>query len=137
MEQLQKRLKEMDIRPSYHRVKILEYLDKHRTHPTVDQIYEALKKELPTVSKTTVYNTLELFQKEGVIGNLTISGSETRYDFESKAHSHFMCKKCGKIIDIEKVDCPCENNKIIKGNRIDEVHLYFKGICKNCLKEDR
>ena len=133
MELLQKKLKEKGIRPSFHRIEILKYLDKHRTHPTVDEIYESLLKELPTLSRTTVYNTLELFQKEGIISNLTISGSETRYDYIAKAHSHFMCKKCGKIIDIEKVDCPCENNRVIRGNKIEETHLYFKGVCKKCL----
>lgn len=132
MEELQDKLEKKGIRPSYHRIKILKYLDQHRTHPTVDEIYESLLKELPTLSRTTVYNTLELLQKEGVISNLTISGSETRYDFIANAHSHFMCKKCGKIIDIEKVDCPCESNKFIKGNKIEETHLYFKGVCKKC-----
>ncbi|OGC05240.1 hypothetical protein A2276_02140 [candidate division WOR-1 bacterium RIFOXYA12_FULL_43_27] len=133
MELLQKKLKEKRIRPSFHRIKILKYLDRHRTHPTVDEIYEALVKEVPSLSKTTVYNTLELFSKKGIIGNLTISGSEKRYDFENKAHSHFLCKKCGKIFDIDKVDCPCENNRAVRGHKIDEVHLYFKGVCKSCL----
>lgn len=132
MELLQKRLKEKGIRPSFHRIKILKYLDQHRTHPTVDGIYAALRKEVPSLSKTTIYNTLELFSKEGIISNLTISGSENRYDFENKAHSHFLCKKCGKVFDVDKVNCPCENNKEIKGNKVEEVHLYFKGVCKKC-----
>ena len=137
MESLQKRLKEQNIRPSLHRLKVLEYLDQHRTHPTVEDIYEALAKQLPTLSKTTIYNTLETFLEKGIISNLTISGSETRYDFVSRAHSHFLCKACGSISDVEKVDCPCENKGVVSGNRIEEVHMYFKGVCKKCLSKKK
>ena len=54
-------LKENGIKPSYQRMKIYEFLLQNRIHPTVDTIYRALNKEIPTLSKTTVYNTLNLF----------------------------------------------------------------------------
>ncbi len=56
MEKLRAYLEEEGIQPSYHRLKILEYMMNHRTHPTVDIIYKNLSKEIPTLSKTTVYN---------------------------------------------------------------------------------
>ena len=49
------------IHPSVQRIAIMDYLIKHRTHPTVDEVYTALSDEIPTLSKTTVYNTLKLF----------------------------------------------------------------------------
>ena len=134
MESLQKRLKEKNIRPSHHRIKILQYLDSHRSHPNVEEIFEDLIKEIPTLSKTTIYNTLEMFLKNDLISGLTISGSERRYDFETKAHSHFYCKECGAVMDIEKIDCPCENREVVLGNKIEEVHLYLKGVCRACLQ---
>ena len=45
-----------------------------------------------------------------------------------------MCKECGKVVDVEKVNCPCERRDKIAGNKIEEVHLYLKGVCKKCLK---
>ena len=136
MESLQKQLENKGIRPSFHRLKVLEYLDSHRTHPTVDAIYAALKKEIATISKTTIYNTLTLLLDNGLISHLTISGNDVRYDFETRPHSHFQCKKCNKIYDIEEVKCPHIKNRI-SGNQVDEVHLYFKGICKDCLKRSK
>ncbi|HMM69990.1 MAG TPA: transcriptional repressor, partial [Gudongella oleilytica] len=56
-----KMLKQKGIRPSFIRVRILSLLMNARIHPTVDEIYEVLSKEILTLSKTTVYNTLKLF----------------------------------------------------------------------------
>ena len=55
-----KLLKEKDISPSIQRIRVLEYLQNSKNHPTVDNIYNDLIKEIPTLSKTTVYNILKL-----------------------------------------------------------------------------
>ncbi len=134
-------LKSHELKITQHRLEILRYLDAHRTHPTADEIYKTLKKVYPSLSKTTVYNTLEALAKAGIIQQLTISPTELRYEFRHDMHHHFICKRCGCIIDI---DFACPNVKIISrdimknGHQIDEVHGYFKGICKQCLdKEER
>jgi len=111
-----------------------EILDEHRTHPTADRIYIDLKEKNPALSKTTVYNSVETLKEHGIIQSLTISGSELRYDFENKMHHHFLCKKCGNIIDID-VECAFLNEFLYGKHRVDEVHGYFKGICENCLKK--
>ncbi len=133
MESLQQRLKSKGLRVSFQRLKILQYLDGHRVHPTVDDIYEGLKKEMPTISRTTIYNTLDALHRAGLISSLSISPTEVRFDIEVCPHSHFHCKKCGKVFDIEDVKCPLIKSNI-KGNQVDEVHLYFKGVCKKCCK---
>lgn len=124
-------LKERGIKPSYQRIKIYEFLLKNRIHPTVDTIYRALNKEIPTLSKTTVYNTLNLFLKENIINILVIEENETRYDANLDLHGHFKCDICSKIYD---VDLNSENIIFdnLNGFDIREKHLYFKGICKNC-----
>ena len=55
------------IKPSGLRIKILDYILSHRTHPTIDEIYEELLKENPTLSKTTVYNTTKVLLEHGLI----------------------------------------------------------------------
>ena len=136
MKELQIKLKGKGIRPSYHRLKVLEYLEKYKTHPTVDMIYEFIKKEVPTVSKTTVYNTLNSFLKMGMVIPLTISGNEIRYEYQLHPHSHFLCKKCGAVIDIDNVVSSYENKHLL-GNQVDEAHLYLRGVCHDCLKKNK
>ncbi len=129
-------LKEHSIKITPQRLQILEYLDTHRIHPTVDEIYSELKKSFPSLSKTTVYNSLETLQKHSLIQSLTISGSQARYDFKNAMHHHFLCNNCGKIVDID-IKCP-NIGKIIKdGYKIEEVHGYFKGLCKQCAKRKK
>ncbi|KPL00682.1 MAG: hypothetical protein AMJ91_03730 [candidate division Zixibacteria bacterium SM23_73_3] len=129
-----KPLQDRGIKPTYQRLRILEYLKKHENHPTVEMIYEDLIKEIPTISKTTIYNTLNALLEKGMIHTITITGTETRYDHKVSPHHHFLCKRCGKIIDID-IECPYVGKKEFDGHRIKEIHGYFKGICRECLKK--
>jgi Fe2+ or Zn2+ uptake regulation protein len=120
-----------NISPSYHRLKIYEYLLMNRVHPTVDRIYSDLIKNIPTLSKTTIYNTLKSFADKGLVSPITIENNEVRYDAAVHFHGHFKCLQCGELYDVEleKTDLP----EKIDGHTISEHHYYFKGICKNCL----
>jgi len=134
MEELKTLLKEKGIKPTYQRLKILEYMSNNlNNHPTVENVYEELLKDIPTLSLTTVYNTLNNFLEQGLVYGVTITGTEVRYDFNTANHHHFLCKECGQIIDID-IECPYAEGKknIVSGHRIDEIHGYFKGICKDC-----
>ena len=79
-EEYVKLLKENSLKITPQRLEILRYLDEHRTHPTVDEIYCALKEKNPSLSKTTVYNSVDVLRDNGIIQSITISGSEQRYD---------------------------------------------------------
>jgi Fe2+ or Zn2+ uptake regulation protein len=127
-------LKQNQLKITPQRLAIMKYLDENRTHPTADRIYIDLKEKNPALSKTTVYNSVETLKEHGIIQSLTISGSELRYDFENKMHHHFLCKKCGIIIDID-IECPNIGKMLESGHNVEEVHGYFKGICKKCLKK--
>lgn len=129
-------LKENNLKITHQRLEILKYLDEHRDHPTVEQIYSALKAGNPSLSKTTVYNTLEALHKHRIIHALTISPAEQRFDFKKGHHHHFLCRECGTILDLD-VACPYLE-KVFKGeHKVEEVHGYFKGICKNCLPKEQ
>ncbi len=127
-------LKSHEIKPSFQRMRIFEYLITHRNHPTVEMIYKSLVKEIPTLSKTTVYNTLNLFVEKKIAIVIVIEENETRYDADMGLHGHFKCEECLSVYDID-----VEPEKIeIKGLgsfQVNEHHLYFKGICNNCLNK--
>ncbi len=124
-------LKEVNIKPSIQRIKIFEYLLKNNIHPTVDIVYNNLANDIPTLSKTTVYNTLKLFEKHGLINNVTIDETEIRYDAVKKIHGHFKCEKCGKIYDFNYNHEHLEISGLIKFNII-KTDLNLKGICSEC-----
>jgi Fur family transcriptional regulator, peroxide stress response regulator len=133
MDKMKGFLESKQVKPSYQRLKILEYLMKNRNHPSVDIIFQALAEGIPTLSKTTVYNTLSLLSEKGIVSSLTIVNNELRYDLMIEPHAHFQCTKCAKVIDI-----PMENDLFlttsIETHRVEEIQITFKGVCGDCLK---
>lgn len=124
-----------DIKPSVQRIAIMDYLLKHETHPCIDEIYTALCKEIPTLSKTTVYNTLKLFVEHGAARMLTIDEHNACFDGNVSLHAHFLCKTCGKIFDIPLVENDEETGRLAeKGFEVEEIHHYYKGTCPECVK---
>ena len=136
LEKYVKKLKENNLKVTPQRLIVLKYLGEHCTHPTTDKIYTDLKTNNPSLSKTTVYNSLEILEKHGILQSITISGSERRYDFKQGMHHHFLCKKCGRITDID-VECPNLGKMLECGHNVEEVHGHFKGICQNCMKKEK
>ncbi len=135
MKTIKDTLKEKGIKPTYQRLKILDYMSQNiSNHPTVEMIHAELAKEIPTISMTTVYNTLSTFIEKGLVCSVTITGTEVRYDINTESHHHFLCKKCNQIIDI---DIPCslaaKKGGFVNRHKLEEIHGYFKGTCKDCL----
>lgn len=131
MKSIQDLMESKGISYSYQRCKILQILMGRKDHPTVDMIYKDMLKEMPGVSKTTIYNTLDVFIEKKLINELTITADEARYDYDTSPHHHFLCKKCGKVTDVN-IACPHVEKKQIGGNIIEEIHGYLKGVCKGC-----
>lgn len=129
---LSNELKKRGIRPSYQRIKVLEHLMHNQCHPTVDQIFNGIKSNISALSKSTIYNTLNLFIKTNLVRVINIEDNETRYDIIIKNHGHFKCDSCGHIYDfsinIDELITEELNNFII-----NDKNVYFKGICPKCL----
>ena len=124
-------LKKNGIKPSVQRMKIFQYLLDHHTHPTVDDIFQNLSPEMPTLSKTTVYNTLNIFVSSNIIKEIIIEENEVRYDIVTADHGHFKCNCCGALFDVE-LNIDYSMSPELADCEIDEKHIYFKGICRNC-----
>lgn len=123
------------IKPTVQRMAIMQYLLTHKTHPTVEDVYRGLCSKMPTLSRTTVYNTLRLFSDNNAAMMITIDEHRVCYDGDISPHTHFYCKRCNNIIDV--YDSPhVRSIKDIGGNRVDDIHLYYRGVCAECLKND-
>ncbi|MGN1265484.1 MAG: Fur family transcriptional regulator [Muribaculaceae bacterium] len=125
-------LEKYGIRPSVQRLAVMQYLMNSKTHPTVEEIYADLVKEIPTLSKTTVYNTLDLLVANRAVTQITIEGGKAHYDGFTHIHSHFYCNECGKIFDM-----PCDEKHLRtlepkNGFIIESTQLYYTGICPEC-----
>lgn len=131
------KLREFEIKPSMQRIAIMEFLIDNRIHPSVEDIYNGLSDSMPTLSKTTVYNTLKLFEEHRAIISLTIDEKNVCYDIDTKPHAHFICKNCSHVEDFDIPVMSEKDNTKMAGNLITEAHFYYKGICKNCLQTQK
>lgn len=137
IESAHKHLIRYGIKPSVQRISIMDFLIHHRIHPTVDEIYNALSLSMPTLSKTTVYNTLKLFVEQGVLLSLVIDEKNVRFDIDISNHAHFQCLGCGYVYDVAVENINDIDTKMIGDFTVAEVHLYYKGYCKKCRVTDK
>ncbi len=132
---VKQKLKNCGIGVTKPRVAILEYLMTQRTHPTVDDIYQALVSGIPTLSRTTVYNVVKLFADHGLVSTLGIDDRNVCVDGDTTPHGHFLCKECGRIVDVPLTGLAAGGFDC-NGNMVTEVHLYYKGICSGCISSE-
>ena len=114
---------------------ILNCLRQTTAHPSADWVFAQLKPEIPNLSLGTVYRNLALFKEQGLISSLgTVNGVE-RFDGDTHPHVHYICSKCGGVLDLTHVQIPEELNKAAAADAGAEVtgcQLTFTGTCSHC-----
>lgn len=112
---------------------IYEELVGSREHPSVDILYRKVKDRLPDISFDTVYRTLTTFFDLGIASVVEGVCNSKRFEGNTENHYHFICTKCGKIIDIDEVvfdfDIP---DTVEKKFRPRNVRVIFEGNCPSC-----
>jgi Fur family transcriptional regulator, peroxide stress response regulator len=129
-------LKHRGIRPSQQRIRILEVLSATRAHPSADSIHHELASEMPTLSRTTVYSTLDLFTVKGVAQRLALCGCEFRYDADMRPHVHFRCRSCGAVSDLGDLRAPAPP-KAPEGYVVESAQFHAEGLCPACSASGR
>ena len=124
-------------RETKQREAILKALRNTRSHPTADQIYDEVRKDIPNISKGTVYRNLQVLQDDGAITELKLNDTLSRYEVKQESHYHFRCEKCGRVSDI---DMPVDkelDQQVEKGTglKVSYHQLEFRGLCKDCQKK--
>lgn len=111
----------------------MKFLLDNCTHPTVDAIYTGLHASMPTLSKTTVYNTLKLLVEKGAVNQLTIDERNACYDADTSQHAHFLCNCCGRLMDVPVEGISLSRySQLPEGTIVESSQLYFKGLCPEC-----
>lgn len=98
-------LRRYQISPTTQRVEIAQVLLTKNQHLSADQVLEAVNVDRSKVSKATVYNTLGLFARKGLVKELVIDPTKVFYDSNAKDHHHFFNVETGELQDIEHNDC--------------------------------
>jgi Fur family ferric uptake transcriptional regulator len=127
----------------------LEFLNKSSKHMSAKEIHASLCKSYPEMGLTTVYRTLELLTRMGLITKLNLGDGQSRYELKPREkdehHHHLICTECGKIIDYsefldEELELVRKTEKRLAKKydfRILDHNIEFLGMCEKCNKINR
>jgi len=128
-------LKSAGIKPSYPRVRVLDYLLGTKSHPTAEEVFSHLVEDIPTLSRTTVHSTLHLLADAGLARVVTVDGNQKRFDADVANHAHFRCRVCHRVYDFPAGDGE-EISPELFGFKVEERDVYFHGLCPRCMDAD-
>ncbi len=116
---------------------VLRAVNTLRCHATADEVYQAVSREHPHISRGTVYRNLDRLAQEGKIRKLEIPGGAERFDHQCHDHYHVKCERCGRVFDVD-MDCVAGLLERIwdpHGFRFTGYDILFRGICPDCGEE--
>ena len=123
-------------RYSKKREAILTAIRSSDAHPSAEWIYHTLKSTHPDLSLGTVYRNLQQMAREGRLTEL--DGPVTRFDAVTRPHTHFRCRACGAVLDLETVpyDERLDRLAAAQGCVVTGHTLIFTGHCPRCAGQD-
>ena len=113
---------------------VLQVILARADHPTANEIFEAARQRLPTISYATVYNSLRYLKEAGLVHEIKFGDSASRYDRETDRHDHAICNSCGKLVDFDLPQTAELMQAAARKSRFkpESVHLTLRGLCVDC-----
>ncbi|MDK2848697.1 MAG: hypothetical protein PWP34_2050 [Desulfuromonadales bacterium] len=116
---------------------VMRALAARRDHPTADQLYEDLCRQMPGMSRTTVYRVLETFEKLGLVRKVDSRASKAHYDADTTLHPHLVCLNCGKVVDYQDREFGHLEPPVFTddGFQIVDYAVTLVGFCRQCRQD--
>ena len=132
-------LRAAGLRLTHQRLEICGEIARTDEHPDVETICDRVRARVSTVSLDTVYRTLALLEKRGLIARVDTQSGRARYDANTSHHHHFVCTECGLVRDVRSQD-PAELASPTCAQEVGAVrsiHVQFRGVCSKCAARNR
>jgi Fe2+ or Zn2+ uptake regulation protein len=132
--ELSELLRERGLRATSQRVVMHRLLRERDRHVTAEELLSEASEQLPGVSLPTVYATLELFEQLGIVRRVNGGGGTLLWDTRAEAHGHMICRRCGRIEDMEiPVDLERARRLAARaGFEPDRAEVVVSGLCADC-----
>ncbi|MBI3168626.1 MAG: transcriptional repressor [Chloroflexi bacterium] len=120
------------------RLAILHVLHHNGGHLSPVEVYEQARTELPSLTETTVYRTLEFLAGNGLVRPALTGSGHLVYEIARHEHHHLVCRNCGNEMEVEHelLKSMYETLEVESGYKLTDSHLTFFGLCPNCQKGD-
>lgn len=137
LEELAKKVRSRGGRMTPQRMAILRAL-LTADHPTVEEVYEAVRRDFPMTSLATVYRTVSLLREVGEVMDLDGGDSAPHCDARPYPHAHLVCTECRRVADAPEMDARVLSDDIGRrtGGWALSPEIYFYGICPECRAQE-
>lgn len=127
----------MDIRNTRQKAIVLDTLKEMYTHPTIQELYQAVLKKDPMIGQATVYRNVNKLLEEGKIRKVPTNDAIDHYDGNCAIHYHFQCLKCHNILDLydERYQEIIKKVEREHSVQIEDASFLFEGVCEVCNEE--
>lgn len=130
--------REQGLRVTPQRQAVFGLLQGNRSHPTVDALYDAARRAMPTISRRTVYQTVHDLEALGEVELLDVGTGSLRVDPNVETeHHHLVCRACGEVRDVAATGRPPAPRRTESGFTVTSVDVIFRGICERCSRSAR
>ena len=125
------------LKVTHQRSAIFHVLAATERHPSPEEVYAAVRSELPSISLATVYKVLDLFHRHGFLRKVSTERQAARYDANLGPHQHLVCDGCGRIQDVQ-VPLPGGVPAAPPGTdfAVSHTDILFHGLCGECRRAD-
>jgi len=122
------------VKGTHQRAEIYRELVQTDEHPDAETIYRQVRKRIPAISLDTVYRTLRLLEKKGLISRVGSLNEKMRFDANTDHHHHFICTQCGFIGDFYKNEWNEFRalSDVMAMGKVNSIHVELRGLCKVC-----
>jgi Fe2+ or Zn2+ uptake regulation protein len=109
-------------------------LEADRTHPTAEQLHASLRRAHPSLSLSTVYNTLESFVRAGLCERVNSDGVFRVDGVLGPDHDHAFCRRCGRVYDVDRRQSPPVEfpSRLPRGLVVRRVRIEYEVVCADC-----
>ena len=129
-------LRERGNRITPQRRAILRIIRERAGHLSADEIHDLARREIPRLSLSTVYRTLDLLKELDLVTELHLAGNHYRYEAQSGQHEHLVCLSCGEVIEFHCDHCAAMQEALSAklGFHITGSRVELLGYCQECAK---
>lgn len=132
--------RERHLNVTHQRLAIYQALLNSTEHPTAEDIFRTIQSDYPTISRATVYKTLELFEREGIIRKVSFPHeTAARYDANPQRHHHLFCVQCHRVEDLShpQLDALPLSKRALNNYQVIDHVVHINGICPACQQKRR
>lgn len=133
-------LRQAGLRVTPQRIAICRALAETATHPTAQALFEQLSAQFATLSRATVYNTLETLAQVGLAQQLVVTGDGAmRFDANLTPHAHLVCTRCHRVEDYDDPSLAAIVDDVSRksGYRLRGLCVFYHGVCPHCQRQAR